>query len=93
MNWRAVAALTACLLLVACASTASNPKDPWEGYNRAMYAVNDTVDKAVLKPVAKGYDAAAPLPVKVGVGNFFGNIGDAWIGVNNLLQGKIVLGA
>lgn len=35
----------------------------------------------------------APLPVKTGVGNFFGNIGDLWIGANNLLQGKFVDGA
>ena len=71
-----------------CATTASNPKDPYEGFNRAMYAVNEGVD-VVLKPVAQGYDAAAPLPVKAGVGNFFGNIADVWTAVNNLLQGKI----
>lgn len=71
-----------------CATTANNPKDPYEGFNRAMYAVNEGVD-VVLKPVAQGYDAAAPLPVKAGVGNFFGNIADVWTAVNNLLQGKI----
>lgn len=87
------AGLLGALVLTGCASTANNPKDPWEGYNRAMYSFNDTVDRAVIKPVAKGYDAAAPLPVKVGVGNFFGNIGDVWVGVNNLLQGKVVAGA
>lgn len=87
------AGLLGVLVLTGCASTANNPKDPWEGYNRAMYSFNDTVDRAVVKPVAKGYDAAAPLPVKVGVGNFFGNIGDVWVGVNNLMQGKVVAGA
>jgi len=87
------AGLLGALVLTGCASTANNPKDPWEGYNRAMYSFNDTVDRAVVKPVAKGYEAAAPLPVKVGVGNFFGNIGDVWVGVNNLLQGKVVAGA
>lgn len=86
------AGLLGALVLTGCASTANNPKDPWEGYNRAMYSFNDTVDRAVVKPVAKGYDAAAPLPVKVGVGNFFGNIGDVWVGVNNLMQGKVVAG-
>lgn len=93
MNTGVFAVLLGALVLTGCASTANNPKDPWEGYNRAMYTFNDTVDRAVVKPVAKGYDAAAPLPVKVGVGNFFGNIGDVWVGVNNLLQGKVVAGA
>jgi len=70
-----------------CATTANNPKDPYEGFNRAMYAVNEGID-VVLKPVAKGYDEAAPLPVKAGIGNFFGNIWDAWTALNNLMQGK-----
>lgn len=88
-----VIVLALAAILSGCASTGGNPKDPWEGYNRAMYSFNDTVDRAVLKPVAKGYDKVAPLPVRVGVGNFFGNLGDAWTGVNNLLQGKFGDGA
>ncbi len=70
-----------------CATTASNPKDPFEGFNRGMFAVNEGLD-LVIKPVAQGYDTIAPLPVKVVVGNFFGNLWDAWTAVNNLLQGK-----
>jgi len=70
-----------------CATTANNPKDPFEGFNRAMFAVNEGLDK-VIKPVAQGYDTVAPLPVKVVVSNFFGNIWDAWTAINNLLQGK-----
>ncbi|MFZ2852922.1 MAG: VacJ family lipoprotein [Rhodocyclaceae bacterium] len=79
-----VAALTS-----GCATTANNhnPKDPYEGFNRAMFVVNEGID-VVVKPVAEGYDAAAPLPVKAAVGNFFGNIWDAWTAVNNLAQGK-----
>lgn len=73
--------------LSGCATTADNPKDPYEGFNRAMFKVNEGIDMA-LKPVAQGYDAAAPLPVKAGVGNFFGNISDVWTSVNNFLQGK-----
>ncbi len=38
-----------------CATTANNPKDPYEGFNRAMFAVNQGLD-VVIKPVAKGYD-------------------------------------
>ena len=73
--------------LGACATTANNPKDPYEGFNRAMFSVNEGID-VVVKPVAQGYDAAAPLPVKAGVGNFFGNIYDVWTAFNNFLQGK-----
>lgn len=74
--------------MTGCASTANNPKDPLEGFNRAMFSFNEGLDKAVIKPVAKGYDYAVPQPVQTGVGNFFGNIADVFIAVNNLLQGK-----
>lgn len=73
--------------LSGCA-TSGNPKDPLEGFNRAMFAFNDGLDTVLIKPVAKGYDAVLPSPVRTGVTNFFGNIADLFIGVNNLLQGK-----
>ncbi len=75
------------LVLTGCA-TSGNPKDPIEGFNRAMFAINDGVDQAVIRPVAVGYDTVMPSPSKKGVTNFFGNIADVFIGVNNLLQGK-----
>lgn len=74
--------------LSGCASTANNPKDPIEGFNRAMFSFNDGLDKAIIKPVAQGYDYVLPQPVQTGVDNFFGNIADVFIAVNNLLQGK-----
>jgi phospholipid-binding lipoprotein MlaA len=87
---RQLAALAAAaLLLGGCASTPRNPDDPLEGYNRAMFAFNDRVDKAVVRPAATVYDHLAPKPVKIGVGNFFSNLADPWIGLNNLLQGKV----
>ena len=73
--------------LSGCATTADDPKDPYEGFNRAMFSVNEGLD-VVVKPIAQGYDAAAPLPAKVGIGNFFGNLWDVLTAVNNLLQGK-----
>lgn len=73
--------------LSGCATTANNPKDPFEGFNRAMFAVNEGID-VVVKPVAEGYDAAAPEPVKAVIGNFFGNLWDVWTALNNLAQGK-----
>lgn len=72
-----------------CASHPANPDDPLEGYNRAMFSFNERLDRAVMRPVAQAYDAVTPLPVRTGVGNFFGNLGDVWVGGNNLLQGKL----
>ncbi len=80
------------VILPGCATNTSHPKDPFEGFNRAMFAVHEGVD-TVLKPVAKGYDTVTPDPVKTGIGNFFGNLADVWIAVNNLLQGKLTDGA
>jgi phospholipid-binding lipoprotein MlaA len=67
----------------------NNPADPLEGFNRQMFAFNDTVDEYVLKPVATAYQKVTPSFVQTGVGNFFGNIGDVWTAVNNLLQGRV----
>jgi phospholipid-binding lipoprotein MlaA len=78
----------ALMLSVAPVFADENPLDPYEGFNRAMYSVNDALDKVAIKPVAKAYDVVVPLPVKAGVGNFFGNTGDLWIGANSALQGK-----
>ncbi len=83
----------AAVLLSACATTGNNPKDPNEGFNRAMFEVHEAIDTVIAKPLAKGYDAAVPLPAKASVGNFFGNVGDLLIGVNNGLQGKVDDGA
>lgn len=76
------------LVLAAPALAEENPHDPYEGFNRSMFSVNEAVDKAVIKPVGQGYDKVVPLPLKASVGNFFGNAGDLWIGVNGALQGK-----
>lgn len=77
------------MALVGCASTqATNPQDPYEGYNRAMTSFNDSMDDAVLKPVATAYQTVTPRPLRTGVSNFFGNLGDLWSMVNHALQGK-----
>ncbi len=73
--------------LTACAGPGGHPKDPLEPLNRATFRFNEEADRFVTRPLAEVYDLA-PLPVKTGIGNFFGNLADIWIGVNNLLQGK-----
>lgn len=88
LSLKRVALVLGCaFVLSGCATNASHPKDPFEGFNRAMFAVHEGVD-VVLKPVAEGYDKVTPAPVRTGIGNFFGNLADVWIAVNNFLQGK-----
>ena len=61
--------------------------DPWENWNRKVFAFNEALDSAVLIPVSTAYNKVVPSLVRTGVSNFFGNFSDAWSGVNNLLQG------
>lgn len=88
-RWSAVAAISVgALALGGCAATGANPQDPYESFNRKMQSFNDGVDDAVLKPVATAYQTVTPQPVRTGVGNFFGNVGDLWSTVNYMLQGN-----
>ena len=77
-------------LLAGCA--ANNPQDPLGPYNRAMFTINRNVDKVVLKPVATGYKNVVPTPMRRGVTNFFGNLGDVWSMANDFAQGHVVEG-
>lgn len=77
------------IALAGCASPqVKNPADPLESFNRGVYQFNDTVDKAIAKPVAQGYNAVMPLPGKIMVSNFFSNLDDVIITANDLLQFK-----
>lgn len=82
-----------CFMLLAGCATGNNPQDPLESYNRAMFTFNDKADQFVMKPVATAYHTVTPSFVQTGVGNFFGNLGDIWTGVNDMLQGKFSYGA
>jgi phospholipid-binding lipoprotein MlaA len=77
-------------LLSGCAAPGPRDEhDPFEGFNRAMYKFNDAIDRAVMKPVAKGYNKVVPSPVNKGITNFFNNLGDIVVIFNDLLQFKI----
>lgn len=81
--------------IMACVSLAVLPvaasaaeEDPWQGFNRAMFRFNDTLDTYALKPVAKGYQAVTPQFLEDGVHNVFSNIGDVRNLANDLFQLK-----
>ncbi|GAA4356240.1 VacJ family lipoprotein [Kangiella marina] len=78
------------ILLTACATTGDNPKDPYEERNRAVWDFNRSIDKALLKPVAEGYQYITPDPVEKGVSNFFSNLGEITTILNDILQGKFL---
>jgi len=85
------ALLIAILLLTGCAG-GRNPADPLEPLNRGIYRFNDSIDKAVIKPVAQGYRTVMPLPGKIMVSNLFSNLDDVIITANDFLQFKLVQG-
>jgi phospholipid-binding lipoprotein MlaA len=88
-----VSLLPVCLLLLCgCATlppgSKPDPRDPWERMNRATYKFNDKFDKAVARPVARGYRKALPQLVRTGIRNFFNNVDTPITMVNDLLQGQ-----
>jgi len=91
-----VTSLLLTLFLSGCATVDPaymDERDPYEGFNRSMHSFNDGLDKAILKPLAKGYKAITPVPVDNGISNFFSNIDDVVSAVNNLLQFKLTRAA
>ena len=89
-------AFAATLGLSGCATTGDNagsdPRDPLEKWNRDFQSFNDTMDRNVVQPVAKGYQWAVPTFVNTGISNFFSNVGDIGVTVNDLLQFKVKQG-
>jgi phospholipid-binding lipoprotein MlaA len=91
---RSTTTLLALLFLAGCASTAApppderHPRDPWEPYNRNVYAFNQAVDEAVIRPLAVGYDRVTPEFAQAGVRNFFTNVRAPIDLVNLMLQGR-----
>lgn len=84
-----LATLLATLLLTACASVQHpNPQDPFESFNRGVYKFNDTLDRAIVKPVAEGYNNTMPSFGKTMVNNFFSNLDDVLVTINDVLQLK-----
>jgi phospholipid-binding lipoprotein MlaA len=85
---RTLAALALCALAGCATGPDRDPRDPLEPWNRAVYGFNDKVDRAVARPVATAYRRVVPGEIRDRVRNFFANLGDPLIGVNDFLQGK-----
>jgi phospholipid-binding lipoprotein MlaA len=81
------------LMLCGCVTLPPNaprsPQDPWESWNRGVYRFNDALDRAVAKPVAKGYVKVVPSPIRTGVSNFMSNLTTPTVMINDALQGKL----
>lgn len=88
-----------CLAIVWCLAGCSSkeivktdPNDPWEGANRNVQEFNDDLDKAIVKPLAQEYLEITPEPVDKSVTNFFSNLSDIGVTVNDFLQLKVTQG-
>lgn len=75
--------------LSGCATTGGNPQDPLEPLNRKIYSFNEHVDELVVKPAAHAWRLLLPDFARTGISNFFSNIGDVVVALNNVLQGKL----
>lgn len=83
-------AVAAMLVLSGCATTGGGRAyDPFEPVNRAMYAINEPIDKNLIKPIAQAYVDYVPSVVRTGISNYFNNIDDLFSALNGLLQGKL----
>jgi phospholipid-binding lipoprotein MlaA len=91
---RAALGMVCLLSISACVTLPPNsprsPQDPWESWNRGVYRINDKLDRAIAKPVARTYVRVVPQPIRTGVSNFFDNLDTPTVMINDALQGKIL---
>ena len=90
-----LSSLVLSMMLVGCASTpkpTANVNDPWTGWNHGTQTFNDNLDKAIIKPLAKGYHWVTPDLVNQGISNFFSNINDIGVTANDIMQLKLSQG-
>ena len=84
---------SAALLLLFCifvtSSAAAQTDDPWRETNERLFRLNDYFDQLIVRPVAAGYTLFIPRVARQGIGNFFSNIDDINVLVNDLLQLKL----
>ena len=73
--------------------SAPDERDPWESYNRSIHSFNESFDKAIGQPVAEAYQFILPEFIQTGISNFFSNLNDIIVVVNDLLQFKFTQAA
>lgn len=64
------------------------PGDPLEGFNRRLFAAHQAFDRKFFRPAALGYKHAVPNQLRVAIRNFFSNLGEPIVFLNDLLQLK-----
>jgi len=87
--WRDRFAALSLALVSGCATTNGDERDPFEGFNRGVYRFNETFDEVLARPAARTYVKVLHQEIRARIGNFFSNLADPFIGVNNFLQGKL----
>jgi phospholipid-binding lipoprotein MlaA len=85
---RRICALVAATALLGGCALGPTKSDPFEPFNRAMYAIHEPIDTHVARPIAQAYVDYVPRLIRLGVSNVFNNIDDLFSGINGLLQGK-----
>ena len=84
--------LTSIALSIALGGCSSVPNDPFHGWNEGTQSFNDGLDRHVIKPVAVGYQTITPEPISQGITNFFSNMNDIGVTINDVLQLKLLQG-
>jgi len=79
------------LNLFACANLGSkgDPRDPFEGFNRGVYSFNEKLDETVINRLARFYQTITPDVLNTSITNFFSNVNDLVVVVNDFLQFKV----
>ena len=80
--------LVAIALLAGCSIAKPRTDDPYEKMNRKVYAFNDSLDKAVIRPVAVGYRKVTNPTIRRSMSDFFTNIHMPITVANDLLQAR-----
>ncbi len=70
-------------------SASAQQVDPWRDTNERIFAFNDFFDRILVRPIATTYTTFVPRVARQGIGNFFSNINDINVFVNDLLQLKL----
>jgi phospholipid-binding lipoprotein MlaA len=78
----------AVLILFAPLALQAQTNDPWRDTNERIFAFNDFFDRILVRPVATTYTTFVPRFARQGIGNFFSNLNDINVFVNDLLQLK-----